>query len=450
MALASALKRNLPRVNLSTIFVLFFCVAVGLAISPNPIDAVQPTIVTGMIVGLVQQSRQLLRARKSVLGNFQFSFALRFAVLWRTILAAIMTTCIAAHLLISQNLWHEPTRSDLIIYGPSLDVVIQLSMIVVLSDSVRRWQPQISLRKARLSRIVAKWMLALVLILLMQPDVGMMYYLVHIATAGIEFAHPVRFQRPGAFPDQYQEGFRLFWITSSAVVLLSMAALFLVIANVGQRTRRARLVLGVGFAVTILLIASFCIWYYGKEFYHISPDLASAGFPGTWFDWVAAATIGGILVTAGACRLTRQHDPRILVSENISDASRDPAIHESAPGLFRLASVAIVEVLSIVKQLIDFSPIPGIGSLWQAIAYLLTSYLPFYLFLGVFILAVQFCWPRWRRRNEPFAWELVAVDRTRFFWNWVGLAMLATVGLPTLSAYSFIYWLGPWYLYGPK
>ena len=84
----------MPRIRLRTIFVLFFCVAVGLAINPNPIAALQPTIVTGMIVGLIQQIRQLLRARKSVLDDFRFSFALRLAVLWRATLAAIMTACI--------------------------------------------------------------------------------------------------------------------------------------------------------------------------------------------------------------------------------------------------------------------------------------------------------------------------------------------------------------------
>ena len=98
-----------------------------------------------------------------------------------------------------------------------------------------------------------------------------------------------------------------------------------------------------------------------------------------------------------------------------------------------------MEAFSIVKEIIDFSPISGIGTVWQAIAYLLTSYLPFYLFVGIFMLAVQFCWLRWRRCNEPVAWELMAVDRTSFFWNWVGLAMLAIVGLPTLSAYCFNY-----------
>ena len=207
----------------------------------------------------------------------------------------------------------------LVVYSPSIDVVVQLSIIAVLSDSVRRWRTDIPLRRPRISRIFATWMLGVALVILMLPDIGLMYYLVHIATAGIELAHPLRLQRPGVFPDQYQEGFRLFWLTIGVVISLSLAALFLVVANIGQRSRRVRLLLGVGFTVTLSLAAYFCVWYYGHQFHRISPDLASVGFAGTWLDWLDAVTIIGILVTAGAYRLTRRHEPRILVSENMSD-----------------------------------------------------------------------------------------------------------------------------------
>jgi predicted nucleic acid-binding protein len=47
--------------------------------------------------------------------------------------------------------------------------------------------------------------------------------------------------------------------------------------------------------------------------------------------------------------------------------------------------------------------------------------------------------------NSP----LPQLDHGPFTWNWFALAVLVVVGIPTLSAYCFVYWLGPWYLYGP-
>ncbi|HVT28503.1 MAG TPA: hypothetical protein VHE81_10865, partial [Lacipirellulaceae bacterium] len=238
-------------------------------------------------------------------------------------------------------------------------------------------------------------------------------------------------------------------MTIGVVISLSLAAVFLVVQNIEWRSRRARLLLGIGFATTVLLAASFCVWYYGMEFHRISPDLAAAGFPGTWLDWVDTAVITGILVTAGAYRLTRHHNPHILYSENLSENSVAPAFHESVPGLTLLGFAAIVDMISWAKGIIKFTSTPGPATMWESIVALL-RYPYFYLSFAVLILSIQLCWRRWSRRNDSVGWKLMAIDRAWFFWNWVRLAMLAIVGLPTLSAYSFIYWLGPWYLYGPK
>ena len=123
--------------------------------------------------------------------------------------------------------------------------------------------------------------------------------------------------------------------------------------------------------------------------------------------------------------------------------------HESVAGLFLLGIAAIMEAINWAKAIVSFTSTPGPATIWECIAALL-KYPYFYLSFAVLMLSIQLCWRRWRRRNDLVTWELMAIDRTRFIWNWVRLAMLAIVGLPTLSAYCFIYWLGPWYLYGPN
>ena len=40
-----------PRIRLRTLFVLFFCIAVGLATYPNPISALGPAVATAIVIG---------------------------------------------------------------------------------------------------------------------------------------------------------------------------------------------------------------------------------------------------------------------------------------------------------------------------------------------------------------------------------------------------------------
>ena len=67
--------------------------------------------------------------------------------------------------------------------------------------------------------------------------------------------------------------------------------------------------------------------------------------------------------------------------------------------------------------------------------------------IAIVALSVQFCWLRWRRRAEHIDWAIPAMDPRRFFWSWGAIAILACIAIPTISAFLFMFWLGPWYLY---
>src|SRR5947208_1245950 len=135
-------------------------------------------------------------------------------------------------------------------------------MIVVLSDSVCRWLPRISHHSLPMWRIGIQWLAGISLVMLMLPDVGLVHYLVHIATEGIEASQPLKFQRAGTFPNHGREGFRLYWISCCAVLAVSLAALCLVMVN-RQRKWTTKKIALFGFITTTLPVIAFCIWYYG-------------------------------------------------------------------------------------------------------------------------------------------------------------------------------------------
>jgi hypothetical protein len=70
------------------------------------------------------------------------------------------------------------------------------------------------------------------------------------------------------------------------------------------------------------------------------------------------------------------------------------------------------------------------------------------LMAAIFLLSLQLCWLRWRRRDEHALWRLAAVEPHRFFRYWMAIAIISCVAIPTISAFVFAFWLGPWYFYG--
>jgi hypothetical protein len=447
MASFPALSRFVPRVRLSTVFLLIFCVAVGLAIHPNPLDALTPTIASAMCLGLIQQARQLFRAKRTnVDTDSHWSFAFKFAILWRLALASVIAACLVSQMSISHHLWQEPTSGDLIVYQSSIWTVVQICMIVVLSDSVRRWSPHTPPAASNRWRVVFWWILSLAVVAAALPDLGLVAGLVHLATEGIEAGQPVRFSRTGTYPNHQTEGFRSFWITSAALIIGFLAIIFFVLANAVQ-TRRRRLWSLVAFTISITAAGGFCVWYYAREFHRISPDLASVGPAGGWFDWFKAATIVVILISAVAYRFSCVPNARIVLSPNLNDRASEVALHEAGPTLVLLTALIACDIYVIVKAFVDFTPSPGMSNFWEFLALVIT-WRDIYLQSAIDLLILQLCWIHWRRRNETIAWQLAPVDGQRYFLNWAGIALLVLVSIPLFAAYSFVYWLGPWYLYG--
>ena len=200
----------------------------------------------------------------------QLSFARTFAIGWRVLIAVTIGICLAAHTLISRQIISLPDHADLFFNHVFPDNLLLISVIIVLIDSIRRWQQ--NKRKVQRAWIdVLAAISGLLLALLVLPDSGLITYLVHIATQGIERAGPVKFQRPGVFPDQEHEHFQTFWLSLGAVVSIVLAATILSLARFIKMTTKRTIAIGIAFLGLLAASAVFCIWFYLSEFPRISP-----------------------------------------------------------------------------------------------------------------------------------------------------------------------------------
>src|SRR3954465_11744441 len=81
----------IPKFRLGTIFLLFFCYAIGLATTRDALVAIEPTIAVAMLIGLGQEVKQFWRwTPPPPAPRATFNFARNFAILWRCVVAFVI------------------------------------------------------------------------------------------------------------------------------------------------------------------------------------------------------------------------------------------------------------------------------------------------------------------------------------------------------------------------
>jgi hypothetical protein len=456
--------KRIPQIRLRTVFLLFFCAAVGLAVGTSPAPVVDSSLVgiidvsqlnwhygllsaasIAMLIGLVEQLRQLARLQpRDATERAEFAFAAWYGIVWRTVVAATIAICLLVRLLVDRQYLQLPEHQDLFWYDVIPNQLWLFGVIIVLSNSVARWRRTPSRIWQLPGQPAVTWIVGTLLVLILLPDAGMILFLVYVALAGIEEALPLAYQRIGTYPDQEAEGFRLFWISISAVGIVVLAAAALTSQKRNDSTTGRWLKSG---SLLILLLAAlgFCIWYYYHELSRISPDLAVAGFPGSWLDWLGAMFVAAFAISIGAHRQAR--GDRALTVVEFDAGKRDQmGLHESIASQLFLVAAAIAYLGETYREIFSTTTFGPMNALESA-RYMLQDPTSL-LCIAILILSIQLAWILWRRGNDIVVWKLADLDGQRFAWNWLGLAALVAIGIPTISAYCFAFWLGPWHLYG--
>lgn len=290
--------KSLPQIRLRTLFVIFFCVAVGMtcATAPEPADdpslsginlyfarlnfhyALLSAAAMAMVVGLLQQIRMLRHSKTATtMSESPLIFARTFAVTWRVAIAAIIFGCLLFHILILRQVIRPIDHEDLFIVELVPGTLLDICVIVVLIDCLRRWQRAKSSEYRALIEPLA-WFLGLAFALIVLPDSGLIMYLVHIATEGIEKAMPLRFHRPNVFPNQRLEHFQVFWMSFVAVMAVVVALCILELVRTVRFTSKRFVGVAAIYAALVGGAGAYCIWFHRVEFPRLSPDMASAGF----------------------------------------------------------------------------------------------------------------------------------------------------------------------------
>lgn len=235
------------------------------------------------------------------------------------------------------------------------------------------------------------------------------------------------------------------WWSFAASIAYGVA----VVATVGMlEIRRASIatatLLAVVAGIALAAAAGFSAWYFSVGLAKLSPCMAVAAPVANWTDGVT----GGLIALA-ACAWFARGQSR-LETDGSGDAPHVERFNSLslllllAGGLGGTALVLIESVYATLSWIVSPPLWGGVGSwseLSETLSYWFTdsqNLLPLALLL-VSIRLLNAC-----RRSQPVAYAVVDVQR--FSVLTVLFALLAAVGAPTLAAYSFCSWLGPWYL----
>jgi hypothetical protein len=461
--------RLIPQIQLRTVFLLFLCAAIGLTCATAPDTHPDPAAraslrwhvanldfcfallsaaTAAMVFGLLQQAIFLYRlpaTTSTTAANLRF--ARRFAIAWRVALALLGAVCLLSKVLVVRQIVKLPEHED---YTPRElfpTTMIIICVLIVLSDCVRRWRQSRAPRSNAFLNYIA-WICGAILLLLVLRDAGFLPYLVHIGIHGIENASAVKFQRPDVFPNHAAEHFRTFWISLSAAIVVMLTALLL-FQQATLRMNRRRMVTGaVVYALLVAAAGAYCAWFFVREYPRISPEISSVGFASNWLDWLSGALVIVSGICAGAYRLSVSNDVPSTTDPEPTPCGDAIALHESV--IWALCIVCATAVYYF-ENVSEYWTSPN----WfggATVSNFLTTYLrepEFYLFLALTALSLQFGWLRWRQ-IQPRECGLVAISPVSFGLNSLALAALAAVAIPTFGIYSFAYWFGPWYTFGPK
>jgi hypothetical protein len=186
-------------------------------------------------------------------------------------------------------------------------------------------------------------------------------------------------------------------------------------------------------------------WYYTAEFHRLSPEIAGAGLAAIWVDWLIGTVFALTLVTIGAYQLSRASGHTVEITAELSHDLERTAFHESSVCLLIIGINAVLTVGLYIASLASAHSLFGRSPPVWAYATMLSNPTSL-LALALMLASLQLVWVRWRFRSRPVSWKIAGLSRSAFLRNWAALTILLVVAVPTLNAFAFILWLGPWNL----
>jgi len=436
---------NAPRIRLRSLFLLVFCCAVGLTTSADPLGALEPALETAIVIGLAQQTRRLLRWHPDELGAVPtLRFAKRFAVVWRILVAAALSTGIVRNMLLARAFMQEVPREEFLLIDPLNDGLQQLCVLIVICNSLFRWRSESFDRKPRSIGAPIFWVIGSLITLLMVLEGTTIDFLVHRAMANIEASQPSHLHRANAYVQLADESYRPIWFGGAAVFCVLAVGILATNRRSNLAQRPSALVRWPLFFVLLAIPGGYCVWYYNYGLARLSPDMAEAGLVFNARDLFGVIVLAALVIVAGAYRIARLPTTHITITPNMADNIEQNAFHESLPGLVLLAASACYSIVLQLMEFINYDPWIGTPSLGRYISML--CYPTMLLSAATAIGKLQFVWLRWRNRSREVTEVMYGIAPASFVESFVVLSLITIVGIPAIRAFIFTLWIGPWEL----
>lgn len=292
--------------------------------------------------------------------------------------------------------------------------------------------------------VALAFVLAGVFIAASLPELTSITYLVHIATAGIEAWRPYAYQRQDAFPDHAREGFFTYRMAVAALVVLLASVGSMLIALRGRAARPVRHALAALASVGFAYCAAYAVWYYSSELPRVSPDIAGATPLAT-----PVELAGGALLALAVCfwlayrASTKTSGHSIPIATRAGWLGRTPAAVAAAGAIAAGAYSLVTSVIAIVDHSVNptmFVP----GGFWRRLGDAVGFYVSMpssLLMVAMLFAGVDLARRVWKSERA----EVPIVNVRQMLLTAALFAFIAAIAAPTLAAYSFCSWLGPWY-----
>ena len=454
------MTKSTYRISLSQAFLLLACFSVGLVANIGPTTQLLGenfldtfTRFLGLVQGLTftmgavailpmlwkqaSAMKQLLRGSDDSIANCHFS--LYFALVWRIAVSVVLAICLSVDVLASQQAFSLPQTyffAASVGWYP-LVYTKYVCIIVALGACLDQFRAPAPIRARSVGRVILEWLSSVVLALLVLPRGLMILLLVYLALHGVEAAQPAAYHRPGASPNFHTEGYWLFWLALAEVLSLAVAtALWTMTVARHNQSKAIKYSVRAIALIAFSFPALFSCWYFMEGLPVISPDFSAGGLESRWWHWAEAAILLAFLIPAGTYR---------VISTTATVVGLNIAEHLAESTSFLMTTMTKLLALSGAMGFILF-PIDllRLGETYSEyvdiLGYCLTD-VEGYLPLAVYLLSFQLLWKLRRSGKQPV--RLRAIEAKSFFATCLVLAILIVVGIPTIAAYSFCFWLGP-------
>lgn len=389
-------------------------------------------------VGLFQQASAIRRQAAALPNEFA---TLKTAARWesglRRVLASILIACIAIHFLTMHGVIELP-KSDLFFFG---DVATQyvwwLAILASLSDACMRAKINAPCRRWLIVDAIV-YLCATCLALYIVLELSLVIFLVHAATDDVDSGFASSYSR---YPIvTYRDEWMLFASSAAAATAIVVAGVFFSPLKNSNGASDSIKRSSLAFLLLLTVIsAAYAYWFYSTALNYYSPDLASVGSGARWWKQLGGVVLGAMLVSCVTYRAWHSRERKSFAPESNPTILELPFAAENLAILLVLLAATSLQLAEQIWMALDET----LGSWTETLPYLLV-YPSTYFIIAMLLASIQLMRLRWQGR-APAPLTLIPLKSSEFVASWLLLAAIVAVAIPTFAAFSFSFWLGPWY-----